>query len=80
MVKLNSDIKLFNLYVVQLPNTLTARGQEILEMMMNVFKGYPGTADEDFVRYIQNKRDDHKDGSHRLKLKTLMFLAINRYN
>ena len=49
-------------------------------MMMNVFKGYAKTADEDFVRYIQNKRDDHEDGSHRLTLEALMALAINRFD
>ena len=45
---------------------------------MNLFKGYANAADEDFTRYIQNKRDDYEDGST-LTVENLMMLAINKY-
>ena len=80
MVELNSDIKAFNLYVTQLKNSLVARGQSVPELQMHLFEGYAKTADEDFVRYMRNKRDDHEDGSHRLSIEALMLLAINKYD
>ena len=80
MVELNSDVKAFNLYVTQLKNALVARGQSVPELQMHLFEGYAKTADEDFVRYMQNKRDDHEDGRNRLSIEALMALAINKYD
>jgi hypothetical protein len=46
--------------------------------MMNLFKGYASAADEDFVRYIQNKRDAYEDGAP-MSVEQLMSAALNKY-
>ena len=55
-----------------------ARGQSLADLQMHLFEGYAKTAVEDFVRYMQNKRDYHKDGSHPLSIEALTSLAINK--
>lgn len=78
MSDLNSNIKLFNNHVTYLKNSLIARQEQVPELMVNLFKGYANAADEDFVRYIQNKRDSYEDGAT-MTPEQLMSSALNKY-
>jgi hypothetical protein len=78
MTEYNSNIKLFNNHVTYLKNSLTSRMEDVPELMMNLFKGYASAADDDFVRYIQNKKDAYEDGT-KMTTDQLMSSALNKY-
>jgi hypothetical protein len=52
--------------------------EPVPELMMTLFKGYSSAADDDFVRYIQNKRDAYEDGAP-MSVDQLMSAALNKY-
>jgi hypothetical protein len=78
MAEHNSNIKTFNSHVTFLKNSLTSRMEQVPELMMNLFKAYASAADDDFVRYIQNKRDAYEDGAI-MTTEQLMSAALNKY-
>jgi hypothetical protein len=79
IVELQSNIKLFNLYVVQQKSGLTARGEETPELVMNLFKAYACVSDETFVHYIESKQFAHFDRSEVVTAETLMARALAQY-
>jgi hypothetical protein len=78
MAELNSNIKLFKNQVTYLKNMLTSRMEQVPELMMNIFKRYASATDDNFVRYIQNKRDAYEDGAT-MSVEQLMSAALNKY-
>jgi hypothetical protein len=46
--------------------------------MINLFKGYQNASDHEFVHYIKKKWDNYDDGTN-MQPKTLMMLALNKY-
>jgi hypothetical protein len=78
MKELNGNVKLFNLHVVQVRNSLIARGEPVNELMLNLFKGYAAVGDDSFVRYIARKQDAYEDGIP-LSVEELMMSALNKY-
>jgi hypothetical protein len=78
MYEFNSNIKLFNNNITYLKNSLTSLMESVPELMMNRFKGYSSAANNDFVRYIQNKRDACEDGDS-MSVEQLMSADLNKY-
>jgi hypothetical protein len=78
MKEFNGNVKLFNLHVVQVRNSLIARGEPVNELMLNLFKGYAAVSDDSFVRYIARKQDSYEDGMP-LSVEELMMSALNKY-
>jgi hypothetical protein len=78
MTEFNNNIKLFNNHVTYLKNSLLSRMEDVPELMMNLFNGYASAADDDFVRYIQNKKDAYEDGAQ-MTTEQLMSSALNKY-
>jgi hypothetical protein len=52
--------------------------EQVPELMMNLFKGYSSAANDDFVRYIQNKKDGYEDRTT-MSVEQLMSAALNKY-
>jgi hypothetical protein len=52
--------------------------EDVPELMMNLFKGYASAADDDFVRYIQNKKDADEENT-KMTTDQLMSSAVNKY-
>jgi hypothetical protein len=78
IVELDSDIKAFNEYVHTLRKNLLARRETMPELLHYLFESYVQVSDEDFVRYIQSRKDDYHDGKP-TDVMTLMESALNRY-
>jgi hypothetical protein len=78
MADYNSNIKFFSDHVIYSKNSLTARMEQVPELMMSLFKGYSSASDDDFVRYIQNKNDAYEDGTT-MTVEQLMSAALNKY-
>jgi hypothetical protein len=62
MTLFDSDIGMFNGHVKALILALNARGEETMDLLPNLFKGYKKVADPVFVKYIEKKQDDYDDG------------------
>jgi hypothetical protein len=78
MVSCNSNIELFNKYVLDQINSLHARGEEMLDFLVNLFIGYLAASDKKFVGYILRRRDDYDHGTL-VDAETLMRLALLQY-
>ena len=78
MVKLKFNIKEFNGYVAALRNSLMARGEDVPELVINLFKAYLTVTDDEFVRYMKIKKDASDDGN-RPSVDELMAVAENKY-
>jgi hypothetical protein len=78
MVTCNSNIELFNQYVLDQINSLHARGEETLDLLVNLFIGYLAASDKKFVGYILRRRDDYDHGTL-VDAETLMRLALLQY-
>jgi hypothetical protein len=79
IVELQSNIKLFNLYVVQQKSGLIARGEDTPELVMNLFKAYACVSDETFVHYIESKQFAHFDRTEIVTAESLMARALAQY-
>jgi hypothetical protein len=62
MSTVNSNIELFNQYVKVNQDGLTARGESIDDLTINLFKVYLCVTDRDVVRHTRNKKDSYDDG------------------
>ena len=75
-----SDIITFNTYVKAQRNSLSARGQQTTDLLVNLFKGYKAVSDRTFVNYIERKQDEYNDGNpNNITENKLMELAENKY-
>jgi len=79
MVEVSSDVEKFNEHVVSQLNALAARGEDSLDMLAHLFKGYEAASDKTFRDYIAKKKDDYQEGKP-MSYKHLMDLALNKYN
>ena len=58
---------------------MNSRGEDTKDLLVNLFKGYMSTTDENFTRYIQAKQDAYDDQSITMDEEKLMLLALNKY-
>ena len=59
--------------------SLTARNQESLDLLINLFKGYLAVSDEMFRAWLGRKQDNHEEGEE-LTPDMLMIAAKNKYD
>jgi hypothetical protein len=78
MVSIDSDILKFNEHVKDLLKKLKARGAITHDLLANLFKAYKATSDKEFVKYIDQKKNDYDEGINVTPIK-LMLLAANKY-
>ena len=69
----------FNSYAQGLELALKARGHNVEDLNLDLFKGYVVCSDEKFREYIEKKKDDYEDGFDMTPEK-LMTYAENKYN
>ena len=63
MATINSDIAKFNQYVKQQIAILASRGEQTMDLLINLFKGYAACSDPVFRRYIEQKQEKHDEGT-----------------
>jgi hypothetical protein len=82
MSDLKGNVREFNTYVDQLRTALEGRGQQVDELIMHVFKAYEAVPDPNFLRFIQNQRDEYEreDNAQEITVEALMLLACNKYD
>ena len=78
MPTINSNIKLFNTYVKQQLEALSARGETTQDLLTNLFKGYLAASDRQFIDYIKSKLLLHEEGKT-FSSNQLMLWAKTRY-
>jgi hypothetical protein len=80
MVDVKSDVERFNDYVTTLVAGLSARGEETLDLLSNLFKGYMAVSDNSFIDFIKRKKDAYEEGDLDLTPDFLMQATVNKYN
>ncbi|KAI2490790.1 hypothetical protein MHU86_23788 [Fragilaria crotonensis] len=78
MRDIDSDIELFNDYVLGLVSKLSARGEQTQDLLVNLFKGYKACKDSEFVDYIKKKEDFYEEGGQ-VEYQQLMDWALNKF-
>jgi hypothetical protein len=78
MVHLQDNNTEFNEFVKAQRDSLEARGETTLNLLVNLFKGYKASADDCFVTYIESKEDDYNEGQNKSP-DMLMELAESKY-
>jgi hypothetical protein len=76
---IDSNISGCNQYAKLLVQSLTARNQQMSDLMINLFKGYGAVSDEVFRTWLTRKQDDQEDGV-RITPDELMKAAKNKYD
>jgi len=61
MRKMSYDITVFNDKVQNTIYQLQSLGETILNLMVNLFKGYKAAADKEFVSYIRLKKYEYNE-------------------
>jgi hypothetical protein len=74
----DSNIRLFNQYVKINSEGLKARGESNDDLMVNLFRGYMQAMDQEFVKYIKDKKNSYDEGAD-IDADRLMELALNKY-
>ena len=74
----DSNIELFNDYVISQVSKLHARGEQTQDLLVNLFKGYKACKDAEFVDYIKKKEDLNEEGGQ-VEYQQLMDWALNKY-
>ena len=80
MVEVKHNVDLFNDHVRTLHDGLAARGEQSLDLISNLFKGYMSSTDQDFKDFIKRKKDAYEEGDIDLTHTDLMDKASNKYN
>jgi hypothetical protein len=82
MVEFKGNVRELNTHVDQLHTALEGRGQQVDELIMHLFSAYKAVPDPNFLRFIQNQRDDYEreDNAVDISVKALMLLACNKYD
>lgn len=73
------DIVKLNTFIQQQLDILRSRGQDTLDLLPNLFKGYKAATDHTFVRYIEDKETRYDDDELNLTPEQFMHLAANKY-
>ncbi|CAJ1950202.1 unnamed protein product [Cylindrotheca closterium] len=75
----NNDIIKFNMHVKMLLEGLQARGEQTLDLLTNLFRGYMVCSDKEFVKYITDLETDHDMENRPITAAKLMKLAEKKY-
>ena len=78
MSTVNLDIEKFNQYAKVKVDGLKASGEQMYDIMINLFKEYHVASDVEFVRYINIKRYQYNDGYNILP-DNLITSALNKF-
>jgi hypothetical protein len=78
MSTIDSNIELFNQHVKVNLDGLTARGESIDDLTINLFKAYLCVTDRDFVRYMRNKKDAYDDGEY-FTIEQLLTMSLIKF-
>jgi hypothetical protein len=73
------NVTLFNEYVYEQLHALTARGEQTLDLLPNLFKGYEAAKDTQFLEYIRKKKAEFEEGTVFLEPEILMSQASIKY-
>jgi len=79
MVKLNSDIEAFNIYVEDKHQELCACVMEDTAAIMHLFQGYKAADDETFITWTKHHHDSVDDGKVVYTTAQLMQMAQFKY-
>jgi hypothetical protein len=74
-----SNVREFHTYVRRQYQTLTARGETTNDLVHHLFKGYESTKCDEFVQFMQRKKDDFRDGTLDFTPESLMLVAENKF-
>jgi hypothetical protein len=77
---IKSDIDVFNDYVRSNLDGLAARGEQSLDVVTNLFKGYEAATDSQFLDFVKRKKDAYQEDAIDLTPEDLMTQASNKYN
>lgn len=80
MVEVQSNIVSFNEYVAGLIKGLEARGEQSLDLIANLLKGYSAASDTEFCTFIKRKKDAYEEGDLELTPTSLMKITNDKYN
>lgn len=81
LLKLDSDIGHFNIQVKNKIRKLNKIGQKESEedLLVSLFNAYEQAQDDDFAKYISQRRTEHEDGRNTMNYQALMTLAQQKY-
>jgi hypothetical protein len=79
MVELKGNIWDFNQYLSKLRSSILGQGQEVSELVINLFKAYKHVPDEAFGSYIEGIRNCYYAEMEDQTAEGLMLLAVNKY-
>jgi hypothetical protein len=77
MVSINSDVLKFNEHVKDLLKKLKLRGAITHDLLASLFKVYKSTSDKEFIKHINQKKNDYDEGINVSPIK-LMLLACSK--
>ena len=79
MTAIKSDITVFNDYVRENLDGLAARGEQSLDVIAYLFKGYEAVTDSKFADFIKRKRDSYEEDDTELTPEELMTATNNKF-
>ena len=79
MIAVKHDITVFNDYVRENLDGLAARGEESLDVIAYLFKGYEAANDSKLADFIKRKRDSYEEDGIDLTPEELMSQTNNKY-
>ncbi|KAL7565367.1 hypothetical protein ACA910_013587 [Epithemia clementina (nom. ined.)] len=74
------DITKFNNWVKLQVEKLAARGQEASDLLTYLWKAYAHAPDPKFIKYIDDLKDEYKDGCANYTAQEVMTLAENKFD
>ena len=78
MVELESNIEAFNFYVKAQVKGLSARGEQTMDLLVNLFKGYKAANDNEFLDFIHRKENAYEEGED-INTNNLMEDSLAKY-
>jgi len=79
MIKLDSAIPAFNMYVENKHMELRACGMQDTAVIMHLFQGYEAAEDETFVAWMKRHHENVDDGTVVFTAEQLMAMALRKY-
>jgi hypothetical protein len=79
MIKLDSDIEVFNFYVKAQVKHVSARGEASSDLLVNLFKGYKVANEVEFEDFIKRKQNAYKEGEENTSPNSLMADSLVKY-
>jgi hypothetical protein len=80
MKGLKSNVVKFNDIVSSIIVDLAAGGETSSNLIVYVFQSYLSIEDQEFKRYIQNKKEKYDKGNPAITAQNLMTMALTKYN